>query len=46
MEISMVRIGGISSPELGGAHGLVVLLFMDWWIFSLAFVQTFQLKLV
>lgn len=23
MEISMVRIGGISSPELGGAHGLV-----------------------
>lgn len=32
IEIFRVRIGGISNPEPGGAQGLGVLLFRDWWL--------------
>ena len=35
VEISMVRIGGISSPELGELRDWWVLLFKDWWVFVL-----------
>ena len=35
VEISMVRIGGISSPELGVLRNWWVLLFKDWWVFVL-----------
>jgi hypothetical protein len=41
MEISRVCIGGISSPELGGAQGLVGFPIQG----LVAFVQTFHLKL-